>query len=200
MTKSAGPVLKRLYDEFGEEVEFITLYVREAHPGERYPQPRTFREKLVNARVYRERDRIPWRVAVDDVDGTLHHLLDDKPNAAYIIDLDGNVAFRSLWSNDYKTLYDGLLATLKRGRGIVGESEKDFLPMMRGVGELYDTLRFAGARAKKDVLREMPPMYGMGRVAGLFRPLPPLARTVLAMASVGAVLGVAVAFLVRRRG
>ena len=34
MTASAGPVLKRLYQEFGDRVAFGTLYVREAHPGE----------------------------------------------------------------------------------------------------------------------------------------------------------------------
>ncbi len=199
MTKSAGPVLKKLYDQFGNEIEFITLYVREAHPGERYPQPRTFREKLVNARVYRERDRIPWPVAVDDLDGILHRVLDDKANAVYIVDVDGNVAFRALWSNDYRTLYDALLNVLDTRRGVVGQSERDVIPMMRGVGELYETLTFAGESAKRDVLREMPPMYGMGRVAALFRPLPPLARTFFAMATIGAMVGMAVRLL-RRRG
>lgn len=197
MTKSAGPVLKRLYDEFGEEIEFATLYVREAHPGSRYPQPRNYREKLVNARVYKERDNIPWTVAVDDIDGTLHHSLEDKANAAYVIDLDGNVAFRALWSNDYATLHDALFESVKMKRGWVGQSEKDVLPLMRGMGEMYDTLNFAGGYAKKDLLREIPPMYGMGRIAAFFRPLPPLARVVLAIAATGAVLGAAANLLIR---
>ena len=116
MTRNAGPALKRLYNEFGDDVRFVTLYVREAHPGDRYPQPRNFREKLVNARIYRERDRIPWPVAVDDLEGTLHRSLDNKANAAYIVDLDGNVAFRALWSNDYQTLREALMRTLRPAR------------------------------------------------------------------------------------
>lgn len=197
MTKSAGPVLKRLYDEFGEAIEFVTLYIREAHPGDRYPQPKNYREKLVNARVYKERDKIPWTVAVDDIDGTLHRSLDDKANAAYLIDLDGTVAFRALWSNDYATLHDAFLKSVKMKRGRVGQSKREVVPLMRGMGEMYDTLNFAGGYAKKDLLREIPPMYGMGRIAAFFRPLPPLARVVLAMATIGTAFGIAVNLLIR---
>ncbi|OPY67195.1 MAG: Iodothyronine deiodinase [Syntrophorhabdaceae bacterium PtaU1.Bin034] len=198
MTASAGPVLKRLYKEFGEDVEFITLYIREAHPGERYPQPKNFREKLVNGRIYKERDRIPWQVAVDDIEGTLHRSLDSKTNAAYIIDLDGNVAFRSLLSNDYDTLYRALAEVLTMKRGSVGQSEKEIIPIMRGLGELYDTLDFAGNGAKKDFFHEMPAMYGLARAASFFRPLPPLARVLFTMAGIGAVAGIAAGVLRRR--
>lgn len=52
MTASAGPALKRMHEEFGDRVGFVTLYVREAHPGERYPQPETFEQKLEHARAY----------------------------------------------------------------------------------------------------------------------------------------------------
>ncbi len=191
-------MLRRLYHQFGDDVQFITLYVREAHPGDRYPQPGNFREKIVNARVYKERDRIPWPVAVDDIEGTLHRNLEQKANAVYIIDVDGNVAFRALWSNDYDTLYDALVRLQSVRRGAIGQSEKDVVPMMRGTGELYDTLRFAGGYARRDVLRELPPLYGIARLAALFRPLSPLARTVVAMAGIGAAVGIATVLLARR--
>jgi hypothetical protein len=199
MTRSAGPVLKKLYREFGGDIEFITLYVREAHPGDRYPQPGNFREKLINARVYKERDRIPWQIAVDSVDGMFHRSLDDKANAAYLIDIDGNVAFRSLWSNDYETLQNALSKVLQKKRGSIGQSEKEVIPMMRGVGELYDTLNFAGGYAKRDMLYQIPPMYGMARLAALFRPLPPLARTFFAMAGIAAMVGIGAVLIIRRR-
>jgi hypothetical protein len=35
MTASAGPALTCLYAEFGNQVAFVTLYVRKAHPGDR---------------------------------------------------------------------------------------------------------------------------------------------------------------------
>ena len=46
MTASAGSALKQLHEEFGDRVAFVTLYVREAHPGERYPQSQTLEQKL----------------------------------------------------------------------------------------------------------------------------------------------------------
>lgn len=51
MVASNGPVLKRLHEEFGNQVSFVTLYVREAHPGECYPQPDALEQKLRYARV-----------------------------------------------------------------------------------------------------------------------------------------------------
>lgn len=66
----------------GERVDFATLYVREAHPGDRYPQPEALDRKLEFARELKQRDALPWPVAVDDVDGELHRRLDPKPNAA----------------------------------------------------------------------------------------------------------------------
>jgi len=152
----------------------------------------------VNARIYRERDRIPWPVAVDDVDGKLHHALDNKASAAYVVDIDGNVAFRALWSNDYRTLRQALVSTLTTGHGPEGQRENDVLPMIRGVGELYDTLRFAGGFAEKDVLRETPSMYVVARLAGLFRPFPPLVRVVLAMTGIGVAAGIGATMLVKR--
>lgn len=56
MTADSGDILKRLYREFGDKVTFLTLYVREAHPGERYPQPSTFEQKREHARAYKTRD------------------------------------------------------------------------------------------------------------------------------------------------
>src|SRR5919197_420049 len=104
MTASAVPALKQLYAEFGDRMAFAVLYVREAHPGERYPQPRSFEQKLEHARAFKRREQLPWPVAVDDLEGSLHRALDAKPNAFYLMDADGNVAFRSLWSNDERTV------------------------------------------------------------------------------------------------
>lgn len=202
MTASAGPALKRLHREFGDRVAFVTLYVREAHPGEHYPQAKTDQEKLAHARVYKERDGIPWPVAVDHVDGELHRMLDSKPNAAYLMDVHGNVAFRALWSNDEQVLRDGLSA-LASGQPVpLGEREPLVVPMLKGMGMMYEMLNMAGPQAKRDVLTEVPPMYAMARLAALFRPLPPLARGIAAIMTstiaIGAIVGALRQVWVRR--
>jgi hypothetical protein len=60
LSKQAGSLFLgmspfRLSAEFGDRVAFLTLYVREAQPGERYPQPQTFEEKLAHARALTRR-------------------------------------------------------------------------------------------------------------------------------------------------
>jgi hypothetical protein len=108
MTASAGRALNDLYRQFGDRVAFLSVYVREAHPGDRFPQRETFEEKLGHAAAYRERDDLPWPVAVDDLDATLHRALDPRPNAAYVVDEQGVVVYRALWSNQERVLRDPL--------------------------------------------------------------------------------------------
>jgi hypothetical protein len=173
-------VLKQLHAEFGDRIDFLTLYVREAHPGDRYPQPHDFERKLQHAREYRDRDGIPWPVAVDDVNGTLHRALDGKPNAAYVMDGDGVIAQRVLWSNDAHGVREAIEDVLA-GRPF-GQRESKMLAMMRGVGCMAPTLSSAGPTALHDLRREAPPVYALARMADAFKPLPPLVRTAAAVA------------------
>lgn len=55
MTQSAGPALRRLHERFERRVAFVSLYVREAHPGSRFPQPRSMEEKMAHARAFQLR-------------------------------------------------------------------------------------------------------------------------------------------------
>jgi hypothetical protein len=192
MTASAGPALKELYREYGDRVAFLTVYVREAHPGERYPQPQLFDDKLAHARAYKERDQIPWTVAVDDVEGSFHQATDPKTNAAYFVDSDGRIVFRTLWSNDAAGLRQGFEALLSPNvEAAHGQREAKLVPMMRGMGKMDEILGSAGDVARHDLRRALPAVYGMAKLAGVFRPLPPLGRAFAATTVVATALGVA---------
>ena len=169
MTIDANPKLKHLYEEFGERVAFASLYVREAHPGDRYPQPETMEQKLQFARELKERDRLPWPVAVDDIDGTLHRQLDPKPNAVYIMESAGRVVFRALWSNDRESVLRKALQELVAGRSPAEERNGRMVPMMRGIAHMDEVLGMSGPTARRDVRRQAPPVYAMAKMAGLMR-------------------------------
>ena len=62
MTASAAPSVQVLYDEFSDRVEFIMLYVREAHPGEYFGQSETIEEKLDYAQTLKDFYDIRWTV------------------------------------------------------------------------------------------------------------------------------------------
>ncbi|MDK3257369.1 TlpA family protein disulfide reductase [Blastococcus capsensis] len=200
MTASAGPALQQLYDEFGDRVRFLTLYVREAHPGDRYVQPGDMATKIAHARAYAERDGIRWPVAVDDVDGTLHRRLDDKPDAAYLIGADGSVLFRGLWANEHEHLRAALQAAADGHPGPIGQSEAKGRALLRGTGMMWQTLSAAGPVALRDVARQAPPMWLSARLAHLAHPLPPLARGAIGTAlPMVAMMGGALAWRRRRR-
>lgn len=82
------------------------------------------------------------------------------------------------------------------------ERENQVIPMTRGLGCQYELLDLAGDLAKRDVLRQAPPMYAMARLAAAFKPLPPLARGAVAQAlfmGMGAAGAVALARAIRAR-
>ena len=166
-----GPALRRVHDEFGDGIGFVTLYVREAHPGDRYPQPHTFEQKLRHARDYQVRDTIPWPVAVD-AEGSLHRRLDPRPHAAYVMAHDSSVASRVLWANDERALRR-ILRTSVGAEPERLENTNHVVPMLSGTGCMYETWEAAGGHAKADVLHEAPPVFVSGWLARKLHPLVP---------------------------
>jgi hypothetical protein len=189
MAASAAPVLKRLHRQFGEAVAFVTVYVREAHPGDRIPQPDTMEWKTRHARMLRDRDGIPWTVAVDDLDGSFHRALGSNSNSAHLVDPNGNIAFRTLWSNDEAVLRSALRAVAAGRPDHPFERERRVLPMARGLAHVDEVVRAAGPAAVDDLRREAPLVYAAAEVAWVWRTLTPLGRVVLVTAGAAAVVG-----------
>jgi peroxiredoxin len=99
MTAGSIGGINQLYDRFrGDEIEFLFIYVREAHPGEVIPAHRTMREKTEAARLLRDEEDMQMPVVVDDLRGAIHRKYSRLPNPAFLIDKSGRVAFLSLWS------------------------------------------------------------------------------------------------------
>lgn len=186
MTAASSPALTRLFREFNDRIEFVTFYVREAHPGENIRQPEELEEKFDNARLYERRDRIPWTVAVDGVEGEVHEQLGRHPNAAYVVDERGKVAFRSLWSSDEGPLRCGLEGVAQGLPTPIGESRRRVGPLLCGIGVMSETVKAAGRGAERDLLKQAPPLYVVGKIAGAFSPLPPMGRGI---AAIGVVVG-----------
>lgn len=197
MTASSNPLLKELHQRFGHAIEFVTLYVREAHPGEHHDQARAAEEKRDAARALKRRDQLPWTIAVDDPDGSVHRRLDEKPNAAYLADRTGTIVFRSLWAGDARGLARALDAVARGERPPEEESTRRIVPMARGVGTMREMTRRAGPRAQSDLWQAAPPMGSMAWLADQYRPLPPAWRTAAAAATVGVGVAVLATFVAR---
>jgi len=172
MTASAAEGLRSLHEAMGDSFEFVTVYTREAHPGELIPQPTDLNQKSAHARRLAERDGHNWRVAVDDLDGTLHRQLDGKPNAAFVVDRDGRLAFRSLWATDFTSLRQAIDAVTRGDVPRRSTSQSMMGPMLRGMPWIDETVRRAGRSASRDLWRSAPPMALMARLARFGRRAP----------------------------
>lgn len=197
MTASSIPIMKDLHSEFGSEIEFVMLHVREAHLGEKKDQPDSMDEKLAHARELKERDHVPFTIAVDDPSGSVHRQLDEKPNSAWLADRQGRLVYRSLWAGDETRLRQALEAVASGKSPEQQESTKRVVPMAMGVGMMQEMIRRSGPRAQRDIVRAAPPMAAMAWVADKFRPLSPKWRGLLAMAALGSVATAAVVGVAR---
>lgn len=181
MTASAAPTVQALYEEFGDRIDFIMMYVREAHPGERFSQPESIVDKLEYSEALKEFYGIDWTVAADNIDGDLHRALDPKPNSAYLMDSEGSILFRSLWAADGNALHSTLAAVAAGRAPVSRESVALIGPVTRAMGQVQAVMERGGPQAVRDLWRAAFPMALAGRVATFFSPLSPDQRGIAAV-------------------
>jgi hypothetical protein len=85
--------LKRLHEQWGDTVEFVTIVIRQGHPGPRVPAYTSYEQKAADARAHRDDDQVPWTVLVDELDGRVHRAYGMLADPTFLIDRDGRVAF-----------------------------------------------------------------------------------------------------------
>ena len=148
MTASAMPVLKELYSQFSDKIDFLTLYTREVHPGGLFPQP---------------------TMVMDILDGDLHKTLYAKSDGAYLVNDQGIVVFRSLWSTDEEVL-GADLSDLVGGQKPQRPRSTAFMgPIVTAVGHFTDTMKLTDSQPTRALIRSASPMYMMGWISDLFR-------------------------------
>ncbi len=147
-----------LYAEFGDRVHVIEVYTRQAHPGRGLPSHHSFAEKAADAVSYAREHAIGWPVLVDDLYGSVHLAYGGLDSACFLIDAQGRIAFRQIWSHA-PTMHWAIERLLERdGVGIVGRGT-DWRPHPLAVfTDGWPALRRAGAGAVPDVVKVLPPL------------------------------------------
>lgn len=90
--------MNKLAQDF-PDLEFLVLYTREAHPGERIGAHKTLADKVKRAKETQARFGEERTILIDDMEGTGHLAYGILPDMVYIIAPDGIVAFRGKWNN-----------------------------------------------------------------------------------------------------
>lgn len=100
--------LERLYQTYKDRVEFILVYIREAHPGsiislptkdggmelQVVSQTATVAERLVNLRKITNLMHLTMPGVIDDEQGTANRAYAGWPDRLYAIGIDGKVGYK----------------------------------------------------------------------------------------------------------
>lgn len=157
--QSAGPMQN--HAERYRDLNFLVLYVREAHPGERIAAHRMIDEKIAAAGKTASAHGERRKVVVDAVSGDAHKAYGSMPNSIYVIDTDGTILFRSIWNNTDEI--EAVLAKVSRRERVVSEDMRPIPPF--GVGGVK-TLFMGGFVAFRDFVVGLPRLLRMHRKAG----------------------------------
>lgn len=100
--------LEQLYRTYKDRVEFVLIYVREAHPGSIISLPtenggtelrvvaqtETVAERLVNLQKMVTLMRLTMPAVIDDEQGTANRAYAGWPDRLYAIGIDGKIAYK----------------------------------------------------------------------------------------------------------
>jgi peroxiredoxin len=156
MTLGSIAGLNRLYDNYrGDDVEFLFIYVREAHPGEDLPAHESVEDKFRAAEEFRDEEDLKMPVLIDDLRGSVHRKYGKLPNPSYLIDKSGRVAFRSQWTqpNIFDRAIEELLDFQQRtgkDHAVVADGEDSRMPKSFPLLYTYRALKRGGREAILD--------------------------------------------------
>jgi peroxiredoxin len=161
---TAGSIagVNNLFAEYADrdDVAFLFVYVREAHPGEKLREHRSMKQKVRAAELFRSEEDVEIPVVVDDLDGKIHKKYGKLPNATYLIDKSGRVAFRSLWTRA-KTVEEALEELLRvereenTDRAVVHDGEDTAASMTYAMLHSHRALERGGKKAIRDFREEL---------------------------------------------
>lgn len=153
-TKNIGRS-KALRDEF-PDVEFLVIYVREAHPGERLSQHKTFDDKKAAACLLESKYDEHRRVLIDTLDGAMHRAYGAMPNVVYIVNPEGIIHYRCDWAH-----VGGLREALSdRSRlHTLEHAELKTISAERGIAIAIKTMWTGGILALWDFVMAGPALY-----------------------------------------
>jgi hypothetical protein len=96
----------QIYEDYKDHADFLTVYVREAHPTDEwqmksnvkddvcYAQPKTLEQRVAIANDFTKRYKFPLPFGIDDMSNAANDAYAAWPERFYIIDENGHIAYR----------------------------------------------------------------------------------------------------------
>jgi len=96
----------QIYNDYKDNADFLTVYVREAHPTDEwqmksnvkddvcYAQPKTLEQRVAIAKDFTARYKFPLPFGIDDMSNAADNAYAAWPERLYIIDETGHIVYR----------------------------------------------------------------------------------------------------------
>lgn len=98
----------QIYNDYKERADFLTVYIREAHPQDEwqmksnlkdkddvcYAQPKTLDQRVAIANDFTKRFKFPVPFGIDDIGNAANDAYAAWPERLYVIDENGRVAYK----------------------------------------------------------------------------------------------------------
>ena len=107
--------VEQLRRRFGDDVHWVLIYTKEAHPtdgrvaqintreGIEIPQHVSFEKRMETARLCRDAMKLNVNVLVDGLDNKVTDAYAGNPNRGYVLDAEGKVVSRQPWIDPQET-------------------------------------------------------------------------------------------------
>jgi alkyl hydroperoxide reductase subunit AhpC len=163
MTAGSIAGMNELFSEYnGKNTQFLFVYVREAHPGERIPAHGSLEAKTGAAERLRDEEEIEMPILVDELRGPIHRKYGKLGSATFLIDKSGRVAFRALWTQPH-VVEDALDELLERQRergvehAVVNGGEDRSFPLSYAMVHASRALERGGEKSLADFRQALGP-------------------------------------------
>jgi peroxiredoxin len=200
MTAGSVGGMKDLFERYrSDDVEFLLVYVREAHPGDKVGAHESMADKVRAAQLLEAQEKVDMPIVIDDLKGTIHRKYGKLPNPTYVIDKSGRIAFRAQWTQAgivEEALKQLLKIQHERGldHAVVLGGEDRSVPISYQVLYSYRALERGGREAIRDFEESMG-LPGKMIVAGSRLAAPVMQNPGKSMAVAALALGVVAAGL-----
>jgi hypothetical protein len=98
----------KIYSDYKDNVDFLTIYIREAHPTDEwqmksndkdkddvcYAQPKTLEQRVVIANDFTQRFKYPVPFGIDEMSNGANDAYAAWPERLYIIDESGRITYK----------------------------------------------------------------------------------------------------------
>lgn len=142
--------MNKLAEEY-TDFNFLVLYVREAHPGNKTTYHHTQYEKFNTAQRVKNVYNEHRTVLVDTINGDAHKVYGALPNSIYIIDTSGKIIFCKAWNN--YVYFKNIIKAVGKNKNL---HLLKFRPAKPGLIKSYITLITGGIVSLFDFIFQLP--------------------------------------------